>query len=81
MHCADRQRSLKRSYMRHSAKVMLAAALAMTGAMVPQASAKTPSQMQGHKMTHKASRHTKTYSGRHSKNRTVNNKTTIVMPK
>jgi hypothetical protein len=67
--------------MRHSAKVMsLALALAMTGAMRPQASAKTPPQMQGHKMTHKSSRHTRAYSGRHSKNRTVKNKTTTVMP-
>ena len=67
--------------MKHSAKVMsLALALAMTGAMAPQASAKTPSQMQGQKMTHKASRHTKAYSGKHSKNRTVKNKTTTVMP-
>ena len=67
--------------MKHSAKVMLLAlALAMTGAMVPQASAKTPSQMQGHKMTHKSSRHTKAYSGRHSKNRTVNSKTVTVKP-
>ena len=67
--------------MKHSAKVMsLALALAMTGAMAPQASAKTMPQMQGHKMTHKASRHTKAYSGKHSKNRTVKNKTTTVMP-
>jgi hypothetical protein len=67
--------------MKHLAKVMsLALALAMTGAMGPQASAKTPSQMQGHKMTHKASRHTRAYSGRHSKNRTVKNRTTTVMP-
>lgn len=67
--------------MKHPAKVMsLALALAMTGAMAPEASAKTPSQMQGHKMTHKASRHTRAYSGRHSKNRTVKNKTTTVVP-
>ena len=67
--------------MRHLVKVMsLALAFAMTGGMVPQASAKTPSQMQGQKMTHKASRHTKAYSGRHSKNRTVNNRTTTLMP-
>jgi len=67
--------------MKHSAKVMsLALALAMTGAMAPQASAKTMPQMQGHKMTHKASRHTRAYSGKHSKNRTVKNKTTTVMP-
>jgi len=67
--------------MKHSAKVMLLAlALAMTGAMAPQASAKTPSQMQGHKMTHKSSRHTKAYSVRHSKNRTVNSKTVTVKP-
>ena len=59
--------------------MLLALALAMTGGMAPQASAKTPSQMQGHKMTHKT-RHTKTYSGRHSKNRTVTNRTTTVMP-
>ena len=66
--------------MKHLAKVMsLALALAMTGDMAPQASAKTP-QMQGHKMTHKASRHTRAYSGKHSKNRTVKNKTTTVMP-
>jgi hypothetical protein len=58
----------------------LALALAMTGAMAPQASAKTPSQMQGHKMTHKASRHTRAYSGKQSKNRTVNKRTTTVMP-
>jgi hypothetical protein len=57
--------------MRYSARVMsLALALAMTGAMGPQAFAKTPSQMQGHKMTHKASRRTRAYSGRHSKNTT-----------
>ena len=67
--------------MRHSAKVMsLALALAMTGGMAPQASAKTPSQMQGQKMTHKASRHTKAYGGKHSKNRTVNSKTVTVKP-
>ena len=65
--------------MKHLAKVMsLALALAMTGAMAPQASAKTPSQIQGHKTTHKA--RTKAYSGRHSKNRTVKNRTTTVMP-
>jgi hypothetical protein len=67
--------------MKHLAKVIsLALALAMTGGMAPQASAKTPSQMQGHKMTHKSSRHTKAYSGRHNKNRTVKNRTTTVMP-
>ena len=67
--------------MKHSAKVMsLALALAMTGAMAPQASAKTPSQIQGHKMTHKASGHTRAYSGRHSKNRTINSKTIPVKP-
>ena len=67
--------------MKHSAKVMLLAlALAMAGGMAPQASAKTPSQMQGHKMTYKASRHTRAYSGRHSKNRTVKNRTSTVMP-
>jgi hypothetical protein len=65
--------------MKHSAKLMLLAlALATTGGMAPQASAKTPSQMQGHKMTHKAS--TKAYSGRHSKNRTVKNRTPTVKP-
>ena len=67
--------------MKHLVKVMsLALALAMTGGMGPQASAKTPSQMQGQKMTHKASRHTKAYSGKHSKNRTVKNRTTTVKP-
>jgi hypothetical protein len=58
----------------------LALALAMTGAMAPQASAKTPSQMQSHKMTHKASRHTRAYSGKQSKNRAVKNRTTTVKP-
>ena len=58
--------------MKHSAKVMsLALALAITGGIAPQASAKTTPQMQGQKMTHKASKHTKAYSGKHSKNRTV----------
>jgi hypothetical protein len=67
--------------MKHPAKVRsLVLALALTGAMAPEASAKTPSQLQGHKMTHKSSRHTKAYSGRHSKKRTVKNKTTTVMP-
>jgi hypothetical protein len=67
--------------MKHLAKVMsLALALAMTGGMVRQASAKTPSPMQGQKMTHKASRHTKAYSGRYSKNRTVKNRTITVKP-
>ena len=67
--------------MKHSAKVMsLALALAMTGAMAPQASAKTTPQMQGHKMTHKASKHTRAYSGKHGKNRTVKNRTTTVKP-
>jgi hypothetical protein len=67
--------------MKHAAKVMLLAmALAMTGAMAPQASAKTTSQMQGQKMTHKASRHTRAYSGKRSKNKTVKNRTTTVMP-
>ena len=67
--------------MKHSAKVMsLAMALAMTGAMAPQASAKTPQQLQGQKITNKASRHTKAYSGKHSKNRAVKNKTTTVVP-
>jgi len=58
----------------------LALALAMTGAMAPQASAKTPSQMQGHKMTHKSTRHTRAYSGKHSKNRTVKSRTVTVKP-
>ena len=67
--------------MKHSAKIMsLALALAITGWMAPQASAKTTSKMQGQKMTHKASKHTKAYSGKHSKNRTVKNKTTTVVP-
>jgi len=67
--------------MKHSAKVMsLAMALAMTGAMAPQASAKTPQQLQGQKITHKAGRHTKAYSGKRSKNRTVKNKTTTAVP-
>ena len=75
------QTGTKGGHMKHPAKVMsLALALAMTGAMVPEASAKTPSQMQSHKMTHKASRHTKAHSGKRSKNRTVNNRTTTVMP-
>jgi hypothetical protein len=67
--------------MRYFANVMsLALGLVMTGGMAPQASAKTPSQMQGQKITHKASRHTKAYSGKHSKNRTVKNRTTTVKP-
>jgi len=67
--------------MKYSAKVMsFALALAVTGAMAPPASPKTPSQMQGHKMTHKSTRHTKAYSGKHSKNRTVNSKTVTVKP-
>jgi len=75
--------------MRPSAKVMsLALGLAMTGAMVPQALAKTPQQMQGQQMAHKASKRTmthkakrtKAYSGKRSKNRTVKNRTTTVMP-
>ena len=73
--------------MRHSAKVMsLALGIAMTGAMAPQALAKTPQPMQG-KVTHKASKRTmthkakrtKAYSGRRSKNKTVT-RTTTVMP-
>ena len=68
--------------MKHLAKVIsLALALAMTGGMAPQASAKTPSQMQGHKMTYKSTRHTRAYSGKHNKNRTVKNRTTTVMPR
>ena len=67
--------------MKHLAKVMsLALALAMTGGMAPQASAKTPSQMQGHKMTHKSTRHTRAYSGKHSKNMTVKSRTVTVKP-
>jgi hypothetical protein len=58
----------------------LAMALAMTGAIVPQASAKTTAQMQGQKMTRKAGRHTRAYSGKRSKNRTVKNRTTTVVP-
>ena len=67
--------------MKHSAKLMLLAlALATTGGMAPQASAKTPSQMQGHKITHKSTRHTRAYSGKHSKNRTVKSRTVTVKP-
>jgi hypothetical protein len=66
--------------MKRSAKIVSLLALAMTVGMGPQASAKTTPQMQGHKMTHKASKHTRAYSGKHSKNRTVKNKTTTVMP-
>jgi hypothetical protein len=67
--------------MKHSARVMsLALALAMTGGMAPQASAKTTPQMQGQKMTHKTSTHAKAHSGRYSKNRTVKNRTTTVKP-
>jgi hypothetical protein len=52
----------------------------MTGAMAPLASAKTTPQMQGPKMTHKASRHGKAYSSKRSKNRTVKNRKTTVVP-
>jgi hypothetical protein len=67
--------------MKHFGEVMsLALALAMTGGMAPQASAKTPPQMQGTQMTHKASKGHRAYSAKRSKNRTVSKKTPTVMP-
>jgi hypothetical protein len=66
--------------MKRLAKAMLLAlALATVGGMAPQALAKTTPQM-GHKMTHKASKHTRAYSGKRRKNRTAKNETTTVKP-